>query len=131
MKIIKMIEQIKTNNDYDLNDPIYMGVLPNDGHIIDGYPQAILTFDDDHFIIFTFKGMIRHTYDKFYKFSFEDITEMQIGKYNFKDRFIKINFGEENYIAFQYFLKVKGHQDQQQNLEKFIKKLESIATIIE
>lgn len=126
-----MLKQIKEANQEFLENPIYIGILPNNGEIIDGYPQAILAFNDEKFTIYTFKGIRKFSYDnKVYSFKFSDITEMEMGKYNFKNLYIKIIF-EQKFIAFQYFLKIKTHPEQETNINLFIKKLESIATKIE
>ena len=127
-----MIDQIIESNLYKLDNPIYIGMLPNNGNIIEGYPQAILTFDETNFKIYTFQGIRKYRFNgDVYDFSFVDITEIEMGKYNFKNLYIKIGFSESDFIAFQYFLKVKGHEKQQENINKFIEKLESIATVVE
>ena len=108
MSAIKMIEELNNLKILELKNPTYIGILPNDGDIIPGYPQAILTYDETHFNIYTFKGLIKFKFDgNIYKYAFSDLREIELGKYNFKNHYIKLTFDNEKFIAFTYFKKVR------------------------
>jgi hypothetical protein len=132
MSAIKMIEELKNLKILELKNPTYIGILPNDGDIIPGYPQAILTYDETHFNIYTFKGLIKFKFDgNIYKYAFSDLREIELGKYNFKNHYIKLTFDNEKFIAFTYFKKVRQFPEQLGRINLFIKLLESTATVIE
>ena len=132
MRAIKMIEELNNLKILELKNPTYIGILPNDGDIIPGYPQAILTYDETHFNIYTFKGLIKFKFDgNIYKYAFSDLREIELGKYNFKNHYIKLTFDNEKFIAFTYFKKVKQFPEQQGRINLFIKLLENTATVIE
>ncbi len=128
MQALKMIKKIKDSGLFEYDFPTYIGILPNDGKIISGFPQAILTFSETNFNIYPFKGLFRYTYEnEVYRFSFSDIKEIEMGKYNFKNRYIKIVFSDDRFIAFDYRFKVKKYPEQKTNLIKFIEKLNTLA----
>lgn len=132
MRAIKMIEELNNLKILELKNPTYIGILPNDGDIIPGYPQAILTYDETHFNIYTFKGLIKLKFDgNIYKYAFSDLREIELGKYNFKNHYIKLTFDNEKFIAFTYFKKVRQFPEQLGRINLFIKLLESTATVIE
>ncbi|MCK9493574.1 MAG: hypothetical protein M0Q00_04305 [Acholeplasmataceae bacterium] len=132
MSAIKMIEELNNLKILELKNPTYIGILPNDGDIIPGYPQAILTYDETHFNIYTFKGLIKFKFDgNIYKYAFSDLREIELGKYNFKNHYIKLTFDNEKFIAFTYFKKVRQFPEQLGRINLFIKLLESTATVIE
>lgn len=132
MSAIKMIEELKDLGILELKNPTYIGILPNDGDIIPGYPQAILTYDETHFNIYTFKGLFKFKFDgNIYKYAFSDLREIELGKYNFKHHYIKLTFDNEKFIAFTYFKKVRQFPEQQGRINLFIKLLENTATVIE
>ena len=132
MSAIKMIEELNNLKILELKNPTYIGILPNDGDIIPGYPQAILTYDETHFNIYTFKGLIKLKFDgNIYNYAFSDLREIELGKYNFKNHYIKLTFDNEKFIAFTYFKKVRQFPEQQGRINLFIKLLESTATVIE
>ena len=132
MSAIKMIEELNNLKILELKNPTYIGILPNDGDIIPGYPQAILTYDETHFNIYTFKGLIKLKFDgNIYKYAFSDLREIELGKYNFKNHYIKLTFDNEKFIAFTYFKKVRQFPEQLGRINLFIKLLESTATVIE
>ncbi|MCV2231666.1 hypothetical protein [Paracholeplasma manati] len=128
MKTLQMIELLKIHEDLASLKPMRIGVLPNDGLIIPGFPEALLTFDLDQFTIYTFEGLIKLTYEhQKYTFSFSEIKEIEMGKYNFKDRYLKITFKDDRYVAFSYHLNDKKYPDQSTLIEAFMHKLESLA----
>jgi hypothetical protein len=128
MKTPAMIELLKTYEDLASQQPIRIGILPNDGMIIPGFPEALLTFDLDVFTIYTFEGLIQLTYEhQKYTFSFGEIKEIEMGKYNFKDRYLKITFKDDKYVAFSYHTKDKNYLEQGTLVEAFLHKLESLA----
>ncbi|MDD4823728.1 MAG: hypothetical protein PHU13_00475 [Acholeplasmataceae bacterium] len=132
MSAIKMIEELNNLKILELKNPTYIGILPNDGDIIPGYPQAILTYDETHFNIYTFKGLIKFKFDgNIYKYAFSDLREIELGKYNFKNHYIKLTFDNEKFIAFTYFKKVRQFPEQLGRINLFIKLLESTAMVIE
>jgi hypothetical protein len=132
MRAIKMIEELNNLKILELKNPTYIGILPNDGDIIPGYPQAILTYDETHFNIYTFKGLIKFKFDgNIYKYAFSDLREIELGKYNFKNHYIKLTFDNEKFIVFTYFKKVRQFPEQLGRINLFIKLLESTATVIE
>lgn len=132
MSATKMIKELKDLGILELKNPTYIGILPNDGDIIPGYPQAILTYDETHFNIYTFKGLIKFKFDgNIYKYAFSDLREIELGKYNFKHHYIKLTFDNEKFIAFTYFKKVRQFPEQQGRINLFIKLLENTATVIE
>ncbi|MDY0316328.1 MAG: hypothetical protein WC185_00090 [Acholeplasmataceae bacterium] len=132
MSAIKMIEELNNLKILELKNPTYIGILPNDGDIIPGYPQAILTYDETHFNIYTFKGLIKFKFDgNIYKYAFSDLREIELGKYNFKNHYIKLTFDNEKFIVFTYFKKVRQFPEQLGRINLFIKLLESTATVIE
>jgi hypothetical protein len=128
MKTPAMIELLKTYESLDHLKPMRIGILPNDGLIIPGFPEALLTFDLDTFKIYTFEGLIQLTYEhQKYAFSYAEIKEIEMGKYNFKDRYLKITFKDDRYVAFSYHLKDKQYPEQTSLVEAFLNKLESLA----
>ncbi|NLN50297.1 MAG: hypothetical protein GX149_01560 [Acholeplasmataceae bacterium] len=132
MKIQTMIEELKNSGVFQLDNPVYIGILPNDGEIIAGYPQAILTFDETDFNIYTFKGIRHFSFDgNVYQFKFSEIKEIELGKYNFRNPYLKISFADQKYLAFGYYLRAKNYLPQKTNIEKFIAQLSSIATEVE
>ena len=127
MKTTDLIELLKTHEEIETNDILRIGILPNDGLIIPGFPEALLSFDEDSFDIYTFDGLIKFTYEKQkYSFQFNQIKEIEMGKYNFKDRYLKLTFKDDRYIAFSYHLKDKKYPSQSELIEAFIRKLESL-----
>lgn len=127
MKTIDMIQLLKTHETLDTNDILRIGILPNDGLIIHGFPEALLSFDEDTFHIFTFEGLIKLTYEhQKYAFQFDQIKEIEMGKYNFKDRYLKLTFKDDRYIAFSYHVKDKKYPAQSELIKSFIRKLESL-----
>lgn len=128
MKTLQMIELLKIHEDLASLKPMRIGVLPNDGLIIPGFPEALLTFDLDQFTIYTFEGLIKLTYEhQKNTFSFSEIKEIEMGKYNFKDRYLKITFKDDRYVAFSYHLNDKKYPSQSSLVEAFMHKLESLA----
>jgi|GEM_PF-2286967 len=128
MKTLAMIDLLKTYEELQGLKPMRIGVLPNDGLIIPGFPEALLTFDLDTFTIYTFEGLIQLTYEhQKYAFAYSDIKEIEMGKYNFKDRYLKITFKDDRYVAFSYHLKDKKYPEQTALVEAFLHKLESLA----
>lgn len=128
MDIYKLIEQIETTEKIKLQNPFKIGVLPNDGGIIVGFPEGILSFDEEKFIIYVFDGLIKLTYEG-HKISFlyDDIKEVELGKYNFKDNYMKIIFENEKFVAFNYHNKHKKYKEQKDNMDKFFTLIESMA----
>lgn len=128
MKTIELIALLKKHEELNGLKPIRIGVLPNDGLIIPGFPEALLTFDLEGFQIYTFEGLIKLTYEhQKFTFNFTDIKEIEMGKYNFKDRYVKITFKDDRYIAFSYHMKDKKYPEQSSLIEAFMHKLESLA----
>lgn len=129
MKINELVLSVTQNEDYKGINPTYVGILPNDGGIINKYPQAVLSMTESGFNLYLFEGIIKLRYDhEFYQFNYADIREIELGKYNFKERYIKIMFADERFIAFNYRLKIKGFEEQNSNIDAFIKKLEEISS---
>lgn len=127
MNFNKMLQQINTSL---LSHVSSVGILPNDGGIIEGFPECALSFDYEQFRLHIFSGYFKPVYqDRYETFLFSDIKEIEMGKYNFKDHYIKITFKDDKYIAFSYLFKVRKYKDQMENIFKFIKKLESISTL--
>lgn len=132
MNPMKMIDAIKESGLYELSNPTYIGILPNDGGIIEGFPQAILTYDDVSFNIYTFSGYFKLRFDeKVYKYQFSDMKEIEMGRYNFKENYIKIAFEDDKFIAFNYYMKVRKLENQRGRIELFIKLLERHSTLEE
>ena len=128
MNAEKLINSLKELKVFEGNRPVYIGMLPNDGQIIAGFPQAILSFDEENFYIYLFQGFVRLKYDnEKFVFKFSDIKEIELGKYNFKERYIKLSFDETHFVAFNYRFKVKGLESQKDNAAEFIRKLEEIS----
>ena len=128
MKTLDMIDLLKKSEPNLSTTVMRIGVLPNDGLIIPGFPEALLVFDDENFTIYTFEGLIKLTYeDQKFDFRFDQIKEIELGKYNFKDRYLKLTFKDDRYIAFSYHLKDKKYPDQSRFVEVFMHKLESLA----
>ncbi|MCU0104317.1 hypothetical protein N7603_01450 [Acholeplasma vituli] len=128
MKTLDMIDLLKKTEPNLSTTVLRVGVLPNDGNIIPGFPEALLVFDEESFTIYTFEGLLKLTYeDQKYNFRFDEIKEIELGKYNFKDRYLKITFKDDRYIAFSYHLKDKKYPYQSRLVEAFMRKLESLA----
>ncbi len=128
MKTLDLITLLQQYEDLNQLKPMRIGVLPNDGLIIPGFPEALLTFDLDGFKIYTFEGLIKFTYEhQKYDFKFEEIKEIEMGKYNFKDRYLKITFKDDRYVAFSYHIRDKKYPEQAILIEAFMHKLESLA----
>ncbi len=128
MKTTELIDLLQKYEDLEGLKPMRVGVLPNDGLIIPGFPEALLTFTDDGFLIFTFEGLIKLSYEhQKYEFKYAMIKEIEMGKYNFKDRYLKITFKDDRYVAFSYHLKDKNYPLQERLIESFMHKLESLA----
>lgn len=123
-KLIKQVDDLKLLKD---EFPFIIEVIPNDGLIYEGMNQAIITFSEELFTIYLFKGLIRKKFTgEVRDFKFKDITDIEFGKYSFKHPYVKISFNEEEYLVFSYFLKIKNHQKQEDNLKVFFKKLADI-----
>lgn len=128
MKIVDMIKQIEDKEQKVLSNPFKVGILPNDGGIIIGFPEAILSFDEDSFTIYTFDGLVKLVYEGFhFKFSYDDIKEVELGKYNFKDRYMKVVFEDDKFIAFNYHEKNKKYPNQALNMAKFFDLIERLS----
>lgn len=123
----KLIKQIKDLSVMKEEAPFIIEIIPNDGLIFENIHQAIITYDDDVFSIYIFKGLFKKTFTgQIEKFKFENITDVEFGKYGFKHPYVKISFSEEKYLAFSYFEKIKSHQEQEKNIKTFFKKLKTI-----
>lgn len=130
MNFNDLIKQVINTNTPPLHYISSVGILPNEGGIIEGFPECVLSFDEDHFRLHVFKGFLKPKFeDEQHTFSFSDIKEIEMGKYNFKDYYIKITFKDETYLAFSYLHKVRKYQKQHENIVAFIHKLESISTL--
>lgn len=128
MKTIELIEYLKKQETIQSTQIVRIGILPNDGLIIPGFPEALMSFDEDTFTIYTFDGLLKLTYEgQKYSFHFNEIKEIELGKYNFKDRYLKLTFKDDRYIAFSYHLKDKKYPEQAPLFEAFMHKLESLA----
>lgn len=128
MKTIELIEYLKKQETIQSTQIVRIGILPNDGLIIPGFPEALMSFDEDTFTIYTFDGLLKLTYEgQKYAFNFSEIKEIELGKYNFKDRYLKLTFKDDRYIAFSYHLKDKKYPEQAPLFEAFMHKLESLA----
>lgn len=128
MKTVDMIALLQKYEDLNGVTPMRIGVLPNDGLIIPGFPEGLLTFDLEGFQIFTFEGLLKLTYEhQKFVFKFDEIKEIEMGKYNFKDRYLKITFKDDRYVAFSYHLNDKKYPLQSSLIEAFMRKLESLA----
>lgn len=125
-KLIKQIDDLNLLKD---GFPFIIEIIPNDGLIYEGINQAIITFNDETFSLYLFKGIFKKSFTgEFEEFKFKDIVDVEFGKYSFKHPYVKISFSEEEFLVFSYFLKAKNHPDQETNFNKFISKLENIKT---
>lgn len=128
MNITNMIEQIKYKEEKILNHPFKVGILPNSGQIIPGFPEAILDFDETGFGVYTFDGLVKLVYNKQkFHFLYDDIKEVELGKYNFKDRYMKITFEDDKFVAFAYKLNYKKYPFHQENMTLFFDRIESMS----
>lgn len=128
MNIDKMIIQIEEATKTHLNHPFKIGILPNDGNIILGFPEAILDFDDLGFKIYTFDGLIKLTYiGDIYEIKYSDISEIELGKYNFKEKYMKVILKDERFVAFNYSLKRNKYPYHAINVDRFFNKIESLS----
>lgn len=123
-KLIKQVDDLKLLKD---EFPFIIEIIPNDGLIYEGINQAIITFNDETFSLYLFKGIFKKTFTgEIKEFKFKDIVDVEFGKYSFKHPYVKISFSEEEFLVFSYFLKVKNHPDQETNFNEFISKLKNI-----
>ncbi|MDY0210458.1 MAG: hypothetical protein RBQ91_03500 [Acholeplasma sp.] len=128
MNIDKMIAQIESIETSKLNHPFKVGILPNDGKMIVGFPEAILDFDESGFCLYTFDGLVKLTYEgQKYRISYDQIIEIELGKYNFKDRYMKVIVGDDKFVAFSYLLKHRKYPYHAKNMKVFFDKIESIS----
>ena len=128
MKTTELIDLLQKYEDLQGLNPMRVGILPNDGLIIPGFPEALLTFNLEGFQIYTFEGLIKLSYEhQKFAFLYTEIKEIEMGKYNFKDRYLKITFKDDKYVAFSYHLKDKKYPLQERLVESFMHKLESLA----
>lgn len=129
MNFNQLIKQITNNKIPPLSHISSVGILPNDGGLIVGFPECVLSFDDTQFRLHEFVGFLKPKYEQVHTFLFADIKEIEMGKYNFKDNYIKIVFKDDKFIAFSYLYKVRKYDKQRENILLFIQKLESISTL--
>lgn len=122
---------IKQVNDLEIPPLSYIssiGILPNDGGVIEGFPDCVLSFNESEFRLHIFRGYLNPKYEGEVKtFLFKEIKEIEMGKYNLKDKYIKIVFNDDKFIAFNYVFKIRKYPFQQENIMRFIMKLESIS----
>lgn len=130
MNFNHLIKQVKTIDNPPLKHISSVGILPNDGGIIAGFPECVLSFDDTNFRLHEFDGIFKPTYQgEVHTFLFSEIKEIEMGKYNFKDNYIKITFKDDKFIAFSYLFNVRKYKEQKENILRFILKLESISKV--
>lgn len=128
MNIYKMIEQIEMLEKTKLQNPFKIGILPNDGGLITGFPEAMLSFNDEAFTIYVLDGLVKLTYERHkINFLYDDIKEVELGKYNFKDDYMKIIFEDDKFIAFNYHNKHRKYKEQKDNMNRFFKLIESMS----
>ena len=128
MNIDDMIKQIEKSESIKLIKPLKIGILPNSGQIIKGFPEAILDFDHEKFTIYTFVGILKLIYkNEKYTFYYQEIKEIELVKYNFKDRYMKIIFEDDRFVAFAYKLNYNKYPNHGLNVESFFKQIESLA----
>ncbi len=128
MNFNNLIKQVNELEMPPLSHISSVGILPNDGGVIDGFPDCVLSFNESEFRLHIFRGYLKPKYEGEIKtFLFEDIKEIEMGKYNLKDRYIKIIFKNDKFIAFSYGFKIRKYPSQQENILRFITKLESIS----
>ncbi len=125
MIVNKFIEQLNKETLYEKTFKV--GSLPNEGKIMEGLEEAIITFDDNNFIVYVFEGIFKPIYSKKYQFLFKDIKNIEIGKYNFKDRYLKLFFDEEKHLVFTYLLKQRKYEKQALYVNEFLDVLYKIS----
>lgn len=118
MTVNKLLEQL--NKEELLENTFKIGSLPNEGKLLEGLEEAIISFNEEKFIIFIFEGIFKPKYQRKMDFLFKDIKEIEIGKYNLRDKYIKLNFADEKYLAFNYLLKQRKYKEQSLYANKFI-----------
>ena len=129
MSYLKLLTQLKTEE--LLEKTFKAGILPNDGGIIAGFPETIISFNEEEFYLFIFEGIFRPKYDYKHQFKFSEIRGIEMGKYHFKNHYLKLIFEDDRYFVFNYFYRVKGAPKQSENVKAFIDKLTALATIVE
>ncbi len=128
MNFNNLIKQVNNLEIPPLSHISSVGILPNDGGVIDGFPESVLSFNDSEFRLHIFRGFLKPKFEGEIKtFLFNSIKEIEMGKYNLKDRYIKIVFKDDKFIAFSYVFKVRKYPNQQENIMRFIMKLENIS----
>lgn len=128
MNFNNLIKQVNNLETPPLSHISSIGILPNDGGLIDGFPECVLSFNENEFRLHIFRGYLKPKFEGEVKtFLFKDIKEIEMGKYNIKDRYIKILFNDDKFIAFSYVFKIRKYPNQQENIMRFIMKLKSIS----
>ncbi len=127
MTVDKLLLQLNQNE--LLNNTFKIGFLPNDGKLVEGLEEALISFNDEEFKVFIFEGVFKPKYQKTLKFYFKDIKEIEMGKYTIKDKYLKLIFNDEEYLVFSYFYKQRKYEKQAINVEKFLNILYEISNM--
>ncbi len=125
MIVNKLLEQL--NQDELYQNTFKIGFLPNDGKLVEGLEEGIISFNEKSFSIFVFEGIFKPKYKEKLEFLFAEIKEIEMGKYNFKDRYLKLIFDDEKYLVFNYLLKQRKYKEQALYANKFIDILHNIS----
>lgn len=116
----KKIEIIKNLDVFKLDNPFAVEIIPNEGNVFEKIGEAIITFSQEKFNVYLFKGFFKKKhYESDHEFKFSDIVNVEFGKYSFKHLYVKIDFSEEKYIVFSYYFKLKNYAAQTKNIEEF------------
>lgn len=124
MIVNKFLEQL--NEEVIFENTFKAGIIPSDG-IIEGFPEIIVSFEENDFFVYVFEGIFKPKFKNKYEFLFSDIKEIEMGKYNFKDPYIKLIFNDDKHFTFTYLLKQRKYPKQKKYLMKFIDKLYEIS----
>lgn len=117
------IKNIQTIKDLDLLNygrPFSVELISNDGGIYEKMGQGVITYNEKQFNIYIFEGVFKKKFKrKVLEYKFSDIKDVEFGKYGFKHPYVQIHFKENEYIVFSYYLKIKSHKEQEENINSF------------
>lgn len=116
----KKLDELKDLQIFQLNKPFKVEIIPNDGSVLESIGEAIITYDEEKFIVYYFKGIFKRklTEDNL-EFKFSSLSNAEFGKYGFKHPYVKLDLAEEKYLVFSYSFKIKGYAEQTKNIEGF------------
>lgn len=129
---IKNIKTIKELNLKNYGKPFSVELISNDGGIYEKMAQGVITFNEEEFNIYIFTGIFKKKYSgAVLNYKFNEIKDVNFGKYGFKHPYIQLFVDEERYLIFSYYYQVKDYLEQEKNIKDFFDCLGEIEVEIE